>query len=105
MNKLKPCPFCGGEVRHEMMMDGAMSWNCSICGLQARFPNDVFGGPSSKSWNARYEPTCHHLTETTGDNQYTFITCDRCGYQDDVDYVPAPNGYDYCPGCGAKVVG
>lgn len=48
--------------------------------------------------------TCHHLIDVTGDNQYVFITCDKCGYQDDADYVPKPNGYAYCPGCGAKVV-
>lgn len=58
-NELKPCPFCGGEVTHDQMMDGAMSYQCAKCGLNARWPDDVFGyGDTSEAWNTRYEPTC-----------------------------------------------
>lgn len=53
---LLPCPFCHGEVTHDQMMDGAMSYQCDGCGLNARFPDDVFGYGSDpdKTWNRRY---------------------------------------------------
>jgi hypothetical protein len=31
--ELKPCPFCGGEVTHEIDSWGSMSWiECRVCG-------------------------------------------------------------------------
>lgn len=62
MGDLKPCPFCGGEVKHQLMLDGSYSFNCYNCGLDARFPEDFnFSQDDLKlaesKWNTRYEKT------------------------------------------------
>lgn len=96
--ELKPCPFCGGEIKHELMMDGAYSWNCNSCGLQARFPDDVFGnGAPNEVWNTRYQPTCSYKEI---ENQY--YRCTNCGYEAHY-YEYLPDEGEFCKGCGAHV--
>lgn len=121
-SELKECPHCGSTEAPELTdcHEAEACGNFERCDWDNLFKSVVCniykGGCGASSgfystekqavdaWNTRHKPTCHHLTDTTGDNQYVFITCDKCGYQDDVDFIPMPNGYDYCPGCGAKVV-
>lgn len=104
MEKLKPCPFCGGTP---LLSEGPYHWEfvgryyysatieCT-CGLTLEVDNP---GPkvytrdaealnfAINAWNKRAERTC------TRDNGF----CSSCGlYHDD--------GIAYCPYCGAKVV-
>lgn len=115
--ELKPCPFHKKAFIPNIRFGYYNDWidggwwaeaECPKCDItmtveQCRSKHEAVN-ELRKAWNTRHEPICHHLTGITEDNQYVFITCDRCGYQDDVDFIPRPNGYSYCPGCGAKVV-
>lgn len=99
MSELKTCPFCGGEVKHEQMMDGAYSWNCQMCGVQVRFPDDCFFpfGAMDMAWNTRYERTC---TKVPGKMVYgeRRSKCSECSQS------LGDKRWNYCPNCGAKVI-
>lgn len=100
MTELKPCPFCGGEDldvhvgvsvgrRHE-----CVTITCNDC------VGSIYGGTEERAieaWNTRAERTCHNLRQ----HGYNYLECSLCGeksYQGD-------KVFDYCPNCGAKVVG
>lgn len=97
MSELRECPFCGGDVRYEVMMDGAYSFACPDCGLNASFPEcftDRDG--STRIWNTRAERTCRKVP---GKMHYgeRRPKCSECGYG-----LEDPR-WTYCPSCGAKV--
>lgn len=104
---------CGGKVEHQLMYDGAYSFTCSSCGLNARFTDDIARAvPSAIDgtemlWNTRYERTCHMVFY---EPKESICHCDMCGEEygyfaceklDDGTYT-----YDgkFCRNCGAKVV-
>ena len=114
--KLKPCPFCGGEVEHQIMWDGACSFTCSKCGLNARFTDDIARAvpealeKTERMWNTRYERTCHDISH----DSMPVFQCSECGYlltiRDEEDYTMWHGTFEvldaprYCPSCGARVV-
>lgn len=81
MTELKPCPLCGGKVSLERKMDGAYSFDCQRCGLDARLPeclDEVNKGTSIEAWNTRYEPTCR-LEEADDDyTETSWVRCSKC---------------------------
>ena len=92
MDKLKPCPFCGGEATKMTSSDGFTSIGCLEC-------NPVFGvmvqatteAEAIKAWNTRAERTCKYAGDEISGG------CSEChGWLD-----PA---CAYYPSCGAKVV-
>lgn len=109
--KLKPCPFCGGEAHIER---GAVLW-AVVCGCASHV---FYGCEQSKertamAWNTRAEPITlmSPITVVAGEPQ-TYVPlrtchatkvdpftwgCSECGghWHDAVTY---------CPWCGAKVV-
>ena len=106
MSELKLCPFCGGEA--EMLTAESMNGGylfgimCNDC----RSRGDVYDTEAEaiEAWNTRAERTCHRVDV----NGYSFrFECSLCGYvaivqncETRLDELP-----NYCPNCGAKVVG
>lgn len=121
-DKLKPCPFCGGQGDYYYIMTMRKHWigchncNCATDGYDTEeeaieawntraeltFPDEVQEAQhnlceleriTGKTWKP--ERTCKY--EST--NRCTWV-CTSCGREVDVLHY----GYNYCPNCGAKVV-
>lgn len=108
MDKLKPCPFCGGEAMKMTSSDGFTSIGCLEC-------NPVFGvmvqamteAEAIKAWNTRAERTC---TIEHRRDEYVCTACGNAVGDDDPWSENFVNGnavemWAYCPHCGAKVIG
>ena len=101
MDKLKPCPFCGGTQDENGTIDH--DERCFVI----LFMDDLLTGTVSKkeiekAWNTRAERTCRV------DGGYTYGERDElrawalsCGHEFDWNDEEPPK---YCPSCGAKVV-
>ena len=126
--KLLPCPFCGGEAETltaESMYGGYLfGIMCNDC----RSRGDVYdteaeaiaawnsradyhgyeqaaieAWESIKKWNTRAELTCKQEERgwgTEGDHARVWLTCGHDCMVPTVQDLP-----NYCPSCGAKVVG
>lgn len=117
--KLKPCPFCGGEAKIQEYNGGFAAVGCSN-GRCYMHPH-AFGFASAEDaiqkWNRRVERTCslpivrdeEECERQAGAGVFVAQEiplcrkCTSCGRQ----YPPVerlPEGLRYCPYCGAKVV-
>nr|DAE63979.1 MAG TPA: restriction alleviation protein [Caudoviricetes sp.] len=111
-DELKPCPHCKNArniklVEYRPNCSGAVV--CGQCGARGpKAKNDHKRSWKEKAiegWNTRAERTCHMtMCDDDGDlpAYYRAYRCDACGE------VHNRNKYDYfnfCPNCGAKVVG
>jgi len=98
--ELKSCPFCGGEaeiIQNDIgLFIGCFHEDCPIGPATSTYVDGyATEAEAVAAWNARAERTCHD----TDANDWHFV-CSACGYEQ--------NGYElwnYCPNCGAKVVG
>lgn len=118
MSELKPCPFCGGDVK--LIRDPEMEHYVIECKNHAwGDPNetpDMAAGDVSmvswrdteeskhaliETWNARWERTCR-LVRHEGRKSHGRWTCSECGAR--VNGHPLSNPDKYCSRCGAKVV-
>lgn len=106
-DKLKPCPFCGGEDVKEYDSDWGIVVRCSECpAIMTESPYLGVLNPV-EAWNTRAERTCTFSVYQTGDEH--FPTCSACRYEaareECEDYVGVVY-YEkrFCPNCGAKVV-
>ena len=97
--KLKPCPFCGGEAEILQTSGHMFCPLCSDC--------DTSGGhyfteeDAARAWNDRAERTCHNALKESdygGVWPIPHFKCSSCGV------MLAFYEFDYCPQCGAKVV-
>ena len=105
MNKLKPCPFCGGTAKKVYKSSGqTIHIECEQC--RAQFPKSTNENAFDEAWNSRVERTCElngtiswewHTTSTTF---YTHSL--SCGHNITTTEPQPPN---YCEECGARVVG
>jgi len=53
---LKPCPFCGGEVKRVRGFRGLNFFKCKKCGVVVSFDNDFYNENPDKAieaWNRR----------------------------------------------------
>lgn len=75
---------------------------CPACG--AIGPERLSQEAAIESWNTRYEKVCEYEIDQLPEGGTVFSTCTNCGWQTDVDYIPMPEGFKYCPNCGAMVV-
>lgn len=54
MEKLKPCPFCGGNVKKRKgLMTGTIMFICEKCGADVCFYGAEGGPKATKAWNRR----------------------------------------------------
>lgn len=127
-DELKPCPFCGGEARivEDRYASGVFHVGCGddLClgfsGLGWTFASTA---AARIAWNVRAAVTdeqfslavhdgrlwqkvrtCHMVLVSLYDEEgVDGIECDECGWSDVHEwYDPMP---EFCPNCGAKVVG
>lgn len=114
--QLKPCPFCGGDAELQKSLGGPFTEDavrasfrvvCSDHGCQGGFSNFWHTTPEEAvgAWNRRAERTCYvdssHVEQEMGDYSYLEVEL-SCGHAFTWDDGTPP---DYCPNCGAKVVG
>lgn len=107
MNKLLPCPFCGGEA-DEYEGDYGNGIYCMYCGamlgepihLDWRVDGRVTYEQAARAWNSRAERTCKADYRSGGYGIGGWY-CSECGgyMHDDMQQDMV-----YCPNCGAKVV-
>lgn len=111
MDKLKPCPFCGGEADWWQTLSGTYQAYCynDNCEIHPHTCCYVTLEEAIAAWNTRYEPTCKNVSKGYGFN------CSSCGCviaEDDLTYfsikgscVFALHYPKHCPECGKRVVG
>lgn len=111
--ELEPCPFCGGEAT---FVDAGSGLNyyvgCaddSCCGFAEVGWAFKTREEAVAAWNTRAERTCRWEVVKHG-AIYDVYRCSACGYEYaesrtdkgvKVEWIDA----NFCPGCGAKVVG
>lgn len=92
--ELKPCPFCGGEIRI-VRLHGSYGepWyaRCDRCEVSGYYYKTE--AQAIEAWSDRLERTCHNINATGA------FRCSECDATD-LDFDKP----DYCHGCGAKVV-
>lgn len=121
MSELKPCPFCGGEanIHHDYSSESGdwyvvdcLNKKCSMLHSRGAWDSvNVTTGwrpteaEAIESWNTRHERTCRNVQE--GEH----FGCSECGmgidlYNDYGGFYNYTDGdWNFCPNCGAKVVG
>lgn len=125
MSELKPCPFCGGEeinIRAVSFANGSVQmWiECASCPAHTERTNDF--DIAIEAWNTRsddYKQAAEYW-QRMYEQAFAERTCEEfgslriwqecyvwshdlsCGHEVDTFDMEPPN---YCPECGAKVVG
>lgn len=102
MGEFETCPHCGNRPYANTNKTSDGQWlasvNCKQCNATVwAVSSDLEEAHRivAERWNTRYEPTCHFV-----ENSDSFkFRCDNCGYAS--NYY---GYYDFCPGCGRKVV-
>lgn len=135
MTELLPCPFCGGEARlsKDAFGNTILEWvYCMSCGAQCG--NGYTEAEAIAAWNtraervgerktinktgdfvthdSRAERTCR-IVKTWSDSDYVDgwrYRCSECGCfipvnERDPETGDVISAANYCPNCGAKVVG
>lgn len=108
---LLPCPFCGGEAElhptYDMdtnEVDGWFVWcDNGTCECKPETGQFFTEAEAIAAWNRRAERTCRNIR--SWDNHD--FECSSCGYElypEDGTYE-SDGTMNYCPNCGAKVVG
>lgn len=99
MTELLPCPFCGGEADLIDISDEYEGeyWVAHQCANGTSVETNSYDTEAEAiaAWNSRAERTCRNIS---GKNWWAF-ECSECGEMIEQG-VP-----EYCPSCGAKVVG
>lgn len=103
-DKLKPCPFCGGNAKHVYFrFTETHSICCRNCGDESNeFDTEE---EAIEAWNTRAERTCKMTKKGPEYVLGGWFECSECGpvyppCNDDI----AVWALQYCPRCGAKVV-
>ena len=114
MTDLMTCPFCGGEARpfsfswHASQFGGHMFekpyWQviCEEC--KAAIGDFDTKAEAIAAWNSRAERTCE-IKHVKGGAMYDVWRCSACGYEFVESVSEASIVQNYCPNCGAKVIG
>lgn len=102
-DKLKPCPFCGGEAEMifwEAMKDARV--RCKACDVSThdyRTPEEAI-----EAWNKRTSSPIYGrwiLYEDEDTNAWKCSACHKT--QQLMNGTPFENNWYYCPSCGAKM--
>lgn len=116
MDKLKPCPFCGGEAVVRGHHNRFTEWylcSCPKCHISQTGSEYGFKFEAIEAWNRRVNDASvrHGCWIGEGDGYadgelvYDVWNCSECDYciddgTDDPERLPK-----YCPGCGALMDG
>lgn len=99
--ELLPCPFCGGVPEMMTSSDGFTSIGCmghSVFGVMIQAGTEA---EAVEDWNTRAERTCREVMVDK-----FFRGCSECGYMWEYMYgIGKRVRPNYCPNCGAWVVG
>ena len=100
--KLLPCPFCGGEahVYKNNLWHVACERAHNGCVTMSAFVTEA---EAIEAWNSRAERTCKQEERgwgTEGDHARVWLTCGHDCMVPTVQDLP-----NYCPNCGAKIIG
>lgn len=87
--KLKPCPFCGGEAWVIQILEDLYAVECRKCWTR-KGTYQPTKAEAIEAWNRRAERTVKPKK-----GAYDLIRCD-CG-------MPVSSNYDFCPRCKAKL--
>lgn len=104
VDKLKPCPLCGGEAHIE---HGLVTWAVVCpCSSHVFYGYEKSQAKTAEAWNTRAERTC---TIEYWRGEYVCTACGNAVGDDDPWSENFVNGnavemWAYCPNCGAKVV-
>lgn len=119
--KLRECPFCGGEAKRssETFERTILSWvYCPNCGAAGGYRHTE--AEAVAAWNTRYhsefeetvikawkeikdyqERTCRWKYPQNVNGWVGYMVCSSCGEKYDETVTDSSH---YCPNCGAKVV-
>lgn len=109
MSELLPCPFCGGEADLIDMSDAyeRECWVAHQCpsGASAETYSYETAAEAIAAWNTRAVETCsvvasYSPSDINEEAEWYFAF--SCGHELYWDEPEPPN---YCPNCGARVVG
>lgn len=95
MTELLPCPFCGGEASKRLFYKGKYRVHCNVCDAHSGDVCDT-EADAIAAWNTRAERTCKH------ERMFNLVERECDGKRYNWRDMDMPN---YCPNCGAKVVG
>jgi Lar family restriction alleviation protein len=100
MEKLKPCPFCGGSDIDIRTDDAGLSWYsfCNGCGVSCGY--SITKDDVMNAWNMRVptvEPVKHGKWIEIDIKDYKAL-CSECG-------TWSPVMGKFCPECGARMDG
>ena len=106
-DKLKPCPFCGGEAHiqtHEFVgCANTYGVVCLGCGVETR---QFYESKSEviKMWNTRVRPQGEWLKFGLGRGT-RILFCTNCERRIEVPLSQGDSNYNFCPNCGADMRG
>lgn len=106
MEKLKPCPFCGGEAKIKTRYYRAINYyNYSGVCQECNASMDVKDTEAEaiEAWNTRHERMCRTVLDKYGN--YTCGVCGEVllsGWADPFEAIPL-ECFKYCFNCGARV--
>ena len=122
--ELKPCPFCGGDVRNVYPVNPTLFDNhflviCQQCGCIGPFSDEWKNGSLSPrefqekavtAWNTRVERMVNVGMIAVADTNVAperghqpIFECSNCGW-DDLCCDIRDDELNYCPNCGAKII-
>lgn len=111
MENLKPCPFCGGEAVRMDFLDnlpfksvkGTRYFGCRKCCVVSF--NGMTEAEAIEAWNTRAGRTCRNVYDLEKRGCENGFECSECGeIVADYESYKVKGTWNFCPGCGAKVV-
>lgn len=124
--KLKPCPFCGSKTAPEVLqlidclsvdeLEGMAAENYLVVCNSGRSKGGGCGAgtgwgfetpeEAADAWNRRATRHAHWIKIDEDCRGYSSIfDCSGCGETTYLELPAKECDYDFCPGCGAEMVG